>query len=51
MMKSTNTMKNIKRSFFAILSTCAVVISCTDLEEELVGDFTENLTVPEYPWT
>ena len=45
-MKSTNTMKNIKRSFFAILSTCAVVISCTDLEEELVGDFTGDLTVP-----
>ena len=39
-------MKNYKKSFLGILSVFAFVIACTDLEEELVNDFTESLTVP-----
>jgi len=39
-------MKNFKIYFLGILSVFAFVIACTDLEEELVNDFTENLTIP-----
>ena len=39
-------MKNYKKYFLGILSVFAFVIACTDLEEELVNDFTENLTIP-----
>lgn len=39
-------MKNYKKSFLGILSVFTFVIACTDLEEELVNDFTESLTVP-----
>jgi hypothetical protein len=39
-------MKNYKNYFLGILSVFTFVIACTDLEEELVNDFTENLTVP-----
>ena len=39
-------MKNFKIYFLGILSVFAFVIACTDLEEELVNDFTESLTIP-----
>lgn len=39
-------MKNFKKSIYGILSVCAIVVACTDLEEELVSDFTEGVTVP-----
>ncbi|MDC1217322.1 RagB/SusD family nutrient uptake outer membrane protein [Flavobacteriaceae bacterium] len=39
-------MKNYKKYFLGILSVFTFVIACTDLEEELVNDFTENLTIP-----
>ena len=39
-------MKNFKTYFLGILSVFAFVIACTDLEEELVNDFTESLTIP-----
>ena len=39
-------MKNYKKSFLGILSVFTFVIACTDLEEELVNDFTESITVP-----
>jgi hypothetical protein len=39
-------MKNFNKIFFGTLSIFAFVIACTDLEEELVSDFTEQLTVP-----
>ena len=38
-------MKNYKTYFLGILFVFAFVIACTDLEEELVNDFTESLTV------
>lgn len=39
-------MKNFKKSIYSLLSVCAIVVACTDLEEELVSDFTEGITVP-----
>lgn len=39
-------MKNFNKIFLGTLSIFTFVIACTDLEEELVSDFTEQLTVP-----
>jgi len=39
-------MKNFKKSIYGVLSIFAVVVACTDLEEELVGDFTQGVTAP-----
>ncbi len=39
-------MKNFKRSIYGLLSVFAVVVACTDLEEDLVGDFTQDVTAP-----
>jgi len=40
-------MKNFNKIFFGTLSIFAFVIACTDLEEELVSDFTDNLLYQE----
>ena len=39
-------MKNFKKSIYGLVSIFAIVIACTDLEEELVSDFTEGATIP-----
>jgi hypothetical protein len=39
-------MKNFKKSIYGLLSIFAIVVACTDLEEELVSDFTEGATIP-----
>jgi hypothetical protein len=39
-------MKYYNKLFLGLFSVFAFVVACTDLEEDLVGDFTESLTVP-----
>ena len=39
-------MRNFKKSIYGLVSIFAIVIACTDLEEELVSDFTEASTIP-----